>query len=236
MIVITSLSPSPDMLELQKAAVESWIKNGLRVISMNGHEEVKQIMNIYPDVEFVPTFRTFEFLWGKPYVSINAMLDWAKQQEDEHIILINSDIVLSPCRGILDYEFTQRCLDGICLLHRRDVEGEAIEEGKEYIYGMDVFLIHKKLLSLFPQSIYCMGQTWWDFWIAYSAIKKGVKVFRIDNPIAYHQKHKTRWSDESWQRMSEYFAWEHKLFFHRTAEVTCGKIWLEIQRELNRAK
>ena len=46
--------------------------------------------------------------------------------------------------------------------------------GKRYDLGFDGFFINKKWLHIFPQSILCLGQCFWDFWVPYQSILAGV--------------------------------------------------------------
>lgn len=95
MIACTSIAPSHINNDIQRIATESWIANGMKVYSFNFPAEVEKLAPLYPNVTFIPTLRTMEHHFGKPYVSINAVLDWCKDQKEDRFCLINSDIELS---------------------------------------------------------------------------------------------------------------------------------------------
>lgn len=233
MIALTSISPKHAIGDAQLVAVRSWVENGLKVYSFNSQAEIDILKETYKEVEFVATNRTHEHQWGRPYVSLNALLDFAKEQEDEDVVLINSDIVLTPCRGILEYQFSTHCSDSIGIINRYDFEADDYSDARIYPFGFDVFLIKKKNLKVFPQSIYALGQTWWDYFVPYTAVKSGVMIHRINGMLAMHRKHQTQWSDESWRKMTKFFALENDLTWSKTAEQTTGKILQSINNSLN---
>lgn len=232
MIAITSICPVHANEGVQLKAVLSWIANGIKVYSLNSEEEISRLKKEYKGVEFIPVDFTGENLYGKPYVLLNSVLGFANSQEDEDIIIINSDIELSSCRGVLEYEFKERCNNSVGVIQRLDYD-EKIEEGQTYIYGFDVFLIKKKFLSMLPPSVYALGQTWWDYWLPYTIVKKGGNIHRVAGVQALHKRHKQRWDDAHWRKLTRYFAWENDLAWSKTAEQTTGKILQSINNSLN---
>lgn len=231
MIAITSIAPKHYFDDAQLRAVQSWVDNGIEVISINSPEECKLLEDKYP-VNFVPTNLTGEKLWGKPYIMLNSIIDTAlSQNESEDILIINSDIELGACRGLLDYHFSTYCDESIGVVQRYDYETNK-EAGEKYIFGFDVFLIKKKHFKALPPSVYALGQTWWDYWLLYTMTQNGLKIHRVELP-AYHKRHPQRWSKDSWQRMTKYFAWEFNLKWSRSPEQTTGKILQSINNYLN---
>ena len=89
---VTSLSPAPGNEQRQQAALQSWRRAGLEVRSFNHPSEIATLAAY--DVTFIPTERTTQATFGRPYVAINAMLDWAAS-EAVPVVLLNSDIELA---------------------------------------------------------------------------------------------------------------------------------------------
>lgn len=234
MIALTSISPKHPIGSAQQDAVDSWVRNGLKVYSFNHPDEISVLESQYKNVEFIPTYRTTEVTNGKPLVTLNALFDFAKGQSDEDVVIINSDILLQPCRGLLEYHFATHCDESIGIMNRWDYSSDDLTDAIEYIFGFDVFLIKKKHLFRFPQAIYCLGQTWWDFWVPYRMVQSGGKIHKIRGIIAMHRHHKTQWSQESWERMTKYFAWENDLRWSKSAPQTTGKILYIINTALKK--
>ncbi len=209
MICITSISPNHANGDIQAKAVRTWLDNGFKVVSMNSHEEVMQLKNQYPEIEFVPTFRTLEKTYGRPLVAINAMMDYAKGQSDQNVCLINSDIEL-----ILNSDQVKSIeekMDEMILMSNR-LDYETDYTGTKYRAGIDVFFIHKKWLQFFPQSMHAMGMTFWDYWIPYTATQTFIPAVFIENVFAFHKKHAFQYSKDHWQKSGQFFLWEHRLY------------------------
>ena len=83
MIACTSISPKHANNDIQLVAVNSWLELGLKVYSFNNKKECEYLATLYPNVTFIETHRTLEHHYGKPYVSINAVLDWCKEQKED---------------------------------------------------------------------------------------------------------------------------------------------------------
>lgn len=206
MIFLTSISPKHINAYSQKLAVDTWLKFG-KVVSFNTHSEVIELENKYPDVAFVSTVRTLEKTYSRPLVSINAMLDWAKESKEVNFCIINSDIELK-CDFFDRIETKMQ--DSILLCHRVNHNGDY--NGAQYLRGIDVFFLHKKFLPFFPQSMHALGMTFWDYFIPYIAVKAGIETYFIKQDIAYHLDHAAQYSEDNWRKSGRYFLWENELY------------------------
>lgn len=217
MLCITSISPKHHNNEIQFKAIKSWIESGFTVVSMNGPEEVDFLKPFYPDVTFVKTFRTFEKTYGRPLVSINALMDYAKEQSDPHICLVNSDIELFLSSTQIE-SIEEKMSEMILISNRLDYDDNYT--GVKYKAGFDVFFIHKKWLPFFPQSMHCMGMTFWDYWVPYTATKAFINVHIINDLIAFHKKHPFQYHQDHWLKSGRFFLWEAMLYqFSDTNEI-----------------
>ncbi len=207
MIALTSIAPKHHHEGIQEKCVRSWLEHGLKVYSFNGIDESKELSESgrFPGVEFISTLRTFEHQFGKPYVSVNTLLDFAKEQEDESIMILNSDIFLHNAGQILE----QASQHDFCFAHRLDVaEVEPLSPGARPMpSGIDIFILKKWILHIFPQTNFAVGLTHWDYWLPWVAVKNGIKLFEIKAPFAYHKIHPQQWKPEIWQRMGHYCLW-----------------------------
>lgn len=209
MIAITSISPNHPRNEYQHKAIASWIDLGFDVCSFNGKDEIEQLKDLYPDVVFIETQRTMELTYGKPYVAISAVLDWIKIHHHDYFCIINSDIELRT-----DAETITRIqseMDNAIVMANRinyvvDGNNDAIN-----LSGIDVFFIHRKYASMYPQSMFSFGQCFWDYEIPYVAIKNNVPVIFIEQRIAFHKNHKMQYSNKAWMKTLQYFTWHNGL-------------------------
>lgn len=202
MIIVTSISPSHKNMHVQKECINSWIQFG-PCYSLNTDKEIGQIgEDSYTGIKFISTDRTVDALfYGKSLVSVNAIIDFAKSMRED-LLVINSDIYLRSLP-----EFKQ---DGITIISRHDYE-ETMGISQIFSAGYDVFFIPKKLLGIYPPSIYALGAAWHDFMWPYRAIVKNIPVYYPTAKHAFHKKHDIQYSLEEWYRIGQYFAWEFNL-------------------------
>lgn len=212
MIAITSISPSHRHGDHQRNCIQSWINLGYEVHSLNHPDEIKELKAHYPDVKFIPTHRTHKVMLGKHYVLISAMIDHAKDQEDEHFLLINSDVELYDTATTTE-KLKTLSQDGVIVMHRHDYEDDP-QYNKRYVQGMDGFFLNKKWLNTYPQSLMCMGQCFWDYWVPYTAITKGVKTFILSDPYLYHKAHNAQYSPADWSRFADIMMCEANIKNH----------------------
>ncbi len=216
MVVLTSISPSHINKDIQQKAVNSWGKLGLEVYSFNHPSEIDRL-NHYKGVNFIQTEKTMQHVFGKPYVQINALLDFAKEQ-DEDICLINSDIELGYDQELLE-KIKLQLNDKIVIAHRNDYD-KSKKDAQPYVLGIDVFFINRKFLDIFPPSLFCMGNCHWDYSIPFTAIKNGIEVINLQNKFAYHKKHPVQYSEKNWGVTGAYFMLEHNLDIDNIGRLT----------------
>jgi len=209
MIAITSIAPFHTNDGIQEISVQTWIDSGLKVYSLNCAAEIPELKKKFPNVEFISTHRTFDKAFGKPYVAINAMLDFAKDYKDDLFMIINSDIQIYDDLKVFDYA-KNKANEGVIMIKRNDYENTRVIS-KRYDHGVDAFIIHKKFLNIFPQSVFCMGQTFWDYWIPYHCFLTGTPLFNLNENLLYHKEHSFQYKMEAWQQLGKYFQWENNL-------------------------
>jgi hypothetical protein len=202
MIAITSISPGHKNFENQLKAVESWKATGYEVVSMNAPEEIEILKDSFKDVKFISTHRHNQRLFDKPYVIVSALIDYLKDVKSEYSLIINSDIIIK------DNGYTNKLKDlsnnGIVVFNRYDFDGD-YQNVRVYNDGFDGFFIQGKFLEALPQTVLCLGQCHWDFWLPYSASVNGVNLIRSKEPYLYHQRHNVQYSKENWVRTAEIF-------------------------------
>lgn len=203
MIFITSIAPYHANEGIQLLAVSSWQNYGYKVYSLNHPSEISTLSEIYKDVTFIPTTRTQEKIFNKPYVCINAIFDFAKEI-NASICLINSDIELKTDIDTLK-RIENKMERGLVMANR--VNYDHGYNGYQYTQGIDAFFIHKKFLNEYPQTSFCLGQCFFDYFIPYWAIGMGVETFFVKQDIIYHKNHAAQYSQDNWIRTGHHFMW-----------------------------
>lgn len=211
MIAITSVSPTHIYAEAQQEAINSWVNLGFKCYSFNNKSEIVLLQKKYKNIEFIETDRTMDVSFGKPYVSISAMIEWAKTQDDDLFCLINSDIELAPDKALLN-RIAKKSESAVVLSNRYDYT-KSKKKLTQYLAGIDVFFLNKKHLSIYPPSLFCMGQCFWDYFIPFVALRNDYEVVMMDNKFAIHHLHPAQYSHESWAKTARIFILENNLNF-----------------------
>lgn len=199
---LTSLPPTPESAPLIANCIASWRRGGLQVRAFNHPSEIAELANLY-DVDFVPVEKTTAAVFGKHFIPIKAMLDWAAEQ-NAPALLINADIQLR----LAEWEVTRlRWLSGsgLCYFTRYNHDGDLTRAERE-CYGIDAFLFHGRDVAQFPDSFLSMGKPAWDYWLPHMFIAHNRPVYAVEFPAAFHRGHPLRWSQENWHCCAIEFA------------------------------
>lgn len=199
---LTSIPPAPECARLVRDCVNSWRRAGLEVLAFNHPSEVAALKSLY-NVEFVPVEETTAAVFGKHYVPINAMINWARGRGVPALI-INSDIRLQL--SVWEVKRLRWLSDGgLCYFVRYNHDGDFGHAHRE-LYGIDAFLFDGRDAPRFPDSFLSMGQPFWDYWVPHTFSAYGRPVRAVEFPVAYHRNHSTQWTMEDWHRCGLEFA------------------------------
>jgi FkbM family methyltransferase len=193
---LTSLAPGSDHEPRQHAAIRSWRSAGLEVRSFNHPSEIAVLAPVY-DVSFVTVEQTTAAEFGRPYIPIKAMLDWAVQKAVP-VLLLNSDIELRLTPSEL-YRLRLLGDAGLIYFVRFNHDGDLVHATPEP-WGIDAFLFHGRHAAGFGDSFLSMGQPFWDYWLPLGFSALGRPVWAIESPVTFHRIHPRSWSWESWHR------------------------------------
>lgn len=193
--IATSLAPSKD-LHNQCMAINSWLKLGFKVISMNSAEEIAVLQPFFSDIEFVQAHRDGRHKFTKPYIYFDDCLAYFAKCESKICGIVNSDIYL------LKEEFyallTKEAVHSFVYGCRIDVQSLEDLNGEFFELGFDYFFFDKQIVSYYPQSNFLIGLPMWDFWVVLIPIYFRIPVKKVITSHAYHIIHKTNWDHKVW--------------------------------------
>ncbi|MCU1502184.1 MAG: methyltransferase, partial [Ilumatobacteraceae bacterium] len=198
----TSLPPDVRQAAPVTACLDSLRRAGLHVVGYNHPSEIAALQRTYA-IDFVAVAETTEEVFGRPFVPINAMLDWAHRRSVP-VLLINADITLA----LEPWELRRMrwlARDGLCYLSRYNHDGDLQRACREP-WGIDGFLLHGVDAALFAPSFMSMGQPFWDYWLPHVFSRHGRPLHTAGFAAAYHRNHPTQWSWENWHRCALEFA------------------------------
>lgn len=199
MLIATSLMYSDDTYEIekQKKAMQTWEDIGFEVISCNVEEEITKLKPVFTDVRFVELTRSGKEQTGKPFPFIFDILQALKRNtvdDGELCGIVNSDIFLLNVTMSDMEAFFKEKPDTVLIMHRYDIDDEKDTKGEYYFSGIDAFFFQRQYIDVFPDKSFMLGRPEWDHWFLYEADKAGMHVLEVKNKVAFHIKHKQRWT------------------------------------------
>jgi hypothetical protein len=195
----------PRNFELQCTAINSWLNLGFNVISINSAEEAAIVSQYFPNIPVKIANRTALSTTGKPYVYFDDVCKSLTEMQSDICGIVNSDIFLSADAGFVEFIF-EVAANGLLFGSRIDINSMTNLDGEKFIYGFDFFFFSKEVLKLFPESEFCLGVPWWDYWAPFVPLVKGVPCKELISPIAFHLKHETKWASELFCDYGKMFA------------------------------
>lgn len=193
--IATSLAPGKD-LHNQQMAINSWLKLGFRVASINSPEEIAALQPYFPDIEFVKADRDGRERFTKPYIYFDDCLAYFAKSESKICGIVNSDIYL--LKGEFYVSLKKEAVHSFVYGSRVDVETIEDLNGEWFELGFDYFFFDKQIISRYPQSNFLIGLPMWDFWAVLIPIYFRIPVKKVITPHAYHIIHKTNWDHKVW--------------------------------------
>jgi len=199
--IATSLAPSNDR-KVQPAAIESWLKHGWTVVSVNTEEEIEALQPSFNGVEFVAASRTAEQYAGRPVPFIFDLLQAASARTsmDDVIGIANADIFMRPQDGLTEFLQTHAA-QGLILGPRVDVPDATAfgtytpDANPTFSIGYDYFVMNRRIADDIKDSPFAMGMPFWDYWLPLACHLAGHKLLTLKSPVALHAHHDARWDD-----------------------------------------
>lgn len=191
--IYTSIAPRG--IANQQAAINSWLKHGFRVVSMNVPEEIETIRPRLDGVVFEPVQRSGLETFGKPLVYLDSILDTARASDGELFGIVNSDIHLDPALPLRE-GLSRMAKYDLVYGTRMDVDALGDDDGEEYSIGFDYFFLSRDMAAIYPPSRLCIGAPFWDYWMPARAIVSQRQPVLLKNHIARHLRHETVWGTD----------------------------------------
>lgn len=191
---LTSLSPASSSEASQRAAILSWRRAGLIPISFNRPNEISSLAQRY-DIDFFALDDATESVFGQSFVPIHIMVEWANCNGSS-VIIINADIELDLTPQQMR-RFQLHGSNGLVYFVRWNHDGVLSRASRE-AWGIDAFLFHGRNRDVIADSILCMGQPWWDYWLPAMFARSDRPIYAVEHPVAFHRNHPRAWSDTTW--------------------------------------
>jgi hypothetical protein len=209
----------------QRDCIQSWIRAGFRVLSLNFPDEIPRLASQHPEIEFTEIDRDNAAILGRRTPLLLDIVAALEDQKEEIVGVVNADILLE------DEDWTsivsEAVQGAIAVAHRYDVE--AFEESSgalPYLDGYDVFFFERKEIQKQIRHSFALGLPWWDYVLPISFLLRGLRVNLLTSPVAFHLQHPTNFNAMTWRYMA-------KEFSEFVIEFSAGRCGL-VERDLAR--
>ncbi|MBU3603374.1 hypothetical protein [Polynucleobacter sp. AP-Kaivos-20-H2] len=188
----------------QSLCLQSWINSGHDVFSINSTDEIVLLKEIFPNVNFIPAFRSTHDVNSRHLIYISDALNSIKLLPAKRIAICNADVLISESINgailINDPDF--------CYSNRIDIESTESRAG-DIFYGIDYFNMSEKFVNSLPETLFAFGLPWWDYWLPVHALSTGLTIHKLLNeqlsPILLHKKHNNAWNPSELSILGQYF-------------------------------
>ena len=195
---LLATSIAPHNVENQQRAIESWLRLGFSVASLNTPSEIDKLKPLFGNVEFVAVQKDAQADCGKPLVYLNDVVAFLRSRGSPICGLINSDIHLRAAPETVQF-LLREAGNSMVIANRIDVSTLDDAAGEIYKFGFDAFLFDRAVLETLPATEFCLGQPWWDYWLASRFINSPqsapcrFSLKMVAFPFAVHVKHEKYW-------------------------------------------
>lgn len=188
-------SVAPHNVENQRKAMDSWLRAGFSVTSLNAESEIDQVRRLFPEIDFRPVARDASSECGRPLVYLDDVFAFLRKNGSAVCGLINSDIYLRADEATIRY-VVEQAGGSLVMSCRTDIESLDSRIGEVFKHGFDVFLFDRKILDLVPSSKFCLGQPWWDYWFpsCILGMQRQVPLKLVTFPFIAHIRHSSDWN------------------------------------------
>ncbi len=162
---------TPHNIENQQLAIESWLRLGFSVCSLNTQSEIDVIKAHFAGVEFVAVISDAGAQSGHSPISLTEVFGFIESRGASICGLIKSDIHLSATPASLRFVMGA-ARNSLVFASRADVNALDAAAGEICKSGFDFFLFDRAILRLLPVTELCLGQSWWDLWLPYCLVKQ----------------------------------------------------------------
>jgi hypothetical protein len=176
---------------IRQEIIDRWRFCGFEVFSVNSQDEAKELAPLISGIEIIP-------VEDRGRIKISSIIRCAVERKFDTALIANADCVPIDVKLISEI-IGQVGANELCLLGRCNVPPETLSVTREPFPGYDVFVIGSEALGKAPKdSIWCIGDTCWDYWFPLYQMTKGTAVFRYSAYTLLHLDHPRQWSDETW--------------------------------------
>lgn len=195
-ILVTSIKL--DNIENQRLAIESWLRLGFSVSSLNTLSDVEKLRPQFKDVDFFAVQENIQTEHGKSSIGMMDVIAFLGQHGSSVCGLINPDVYWRATPAATQF-LLEEAKNSMVLAHRTEAGSLDDVTGDICKLGFDVFLFDKAVLGILPASEFRFGQPWWDYWLASCLIlpPRRFPLKFASFPFAFRVKGNTSSSDEA---------------------------------------
>lgn len=182
-LLVTSLTPRN--IENQQRAVESWLRLGFSVVSLNARADIDVLGPRFRGVEFVEIQQGAQAACDESPVALDHVVDFLGSREMPVCGLIKPEIHLRATSATLRF-LMEETKGALVYASHADVEALDDTTGEIRKSGFDIFLFDRELLKRIPSTEFRLGRSWWDLWLPFYLMRssQGCPLKFVSFPFA----------------------------------------------------
>ena len=177
--VATSINRNGDISN-QRRAIDSWLDQGLRVYSVNNHEDIEVLKPSFPMVSFYALPRSARASGVR--VSVHDLVNCLEGTQASICGILCSDIYLFSDR--LYTMILKETAGSVVIGNREEIESVSAEP-QQRRREVGYMFFDRACLTLGDAELFFDG-SWWDVWLILVALSRKYTIKRFQYPAAYH--------------------------------------------------
>ncbi len=190
--------------EYQRHCIETWIKAGFRVLSLNAPEEIPELALRYPAVRFIAIHRDASAISGRRNPLLADLIATLARQPEPLAGIVNADIFIDPDKNWREI-IGASIRDAIVVASRADLRSLAATDYRIYRQGFDLFFFEKAAIPPGLRPPFAMGLPWWDYWLPIAFRLQGAQIKILTEPLAFHLRHPANFDLTVFRHMAKEF-------------------------------
>ncbi|MPM77080.1 hypothetical protein SDC9_124080 [bioreactor metagenome] len=200
-IIATSLVVAADM-SCQMRAVDSWLKAGFAVVSLNRSEDIAVLKRDFPGISFAAFKHDTDTgdNYNARHVYINDLLNYLRQSSMAVCGIVEPDVCLYGEN--LAATIAKEAVNCLIYQEKNCIEGLQRFEGTAFPSLGSIFF-DRQVLACYPSETFIFDQPWWDYWALLIPLIAKIPIKHVTTPFAYHVNHIQHYDIETMIRLGK---------------------------------
>jgi hypothetical protein len=188
-------------LEYLSRCIQSWIRNGFNVTTLNREDEAEHIRTLFKIDPLIFEDERGAMRRGRYGPSFEKI--FSGRDLSRPVCIANADVYVLDSNNLSE-KIDELCQDALVFAHRTDFVGSESTFYTNYKHGVDFVAFRPdKLLQVLEDNVFKkfkLGLVWWDCVLPVAA-SFFIPILRIREPFILHHMHERAWDGETYDQI-----------------------------------